>query len=87
MLSSPPPPSDPVVAGARPGEYRSQRRFDSRRISLRATLFEDLARITAPVQIIWGASDKLAFPSVQSRVESCQNVRADLGIVVVPNGV
>jgi pimeloyl-ACP methyl ester carboxylesterase len=61
-------------------------RFDSRRISLKATLLDDLARITAPVQLIWGTVDRLAYPSVQSRADSCREVRADIRIDLVPDG-
>lgn len=32
----------------------------------------DLARITAPIQIIWGESDKLA---IESRAEDCRKIR------------
>ncbi len=42
-------------------------RFDSRRISLQTTLADDLTRIAAPVQIVWGADDNLAYPSVEAR--------------------
>ena len=40
-------------------------RFDSRRISLKSTLLDDLARITAPVQLIWGTVGQVGF-SVRS---------------------
>jgi hypothetical protein len=52
MLSSAPPADDPVVDMQLANIDRT--RFDSRRISLKATLFDDLAHITAPVQLIWG---------------------------------
>lgn len=84
MLSSAPPPDDAVVDIQLANIDRT--RFDSRRISLKATLLDDLARITAPVQLIWGTADKLAFPSVQSRVDSCRAVRADINIALVPDG-
>jgi 2-hydroxy-6-oxonona-2,4-dienedioate hydrolase len=84
MLSAPPPPDDPVVALQLANIERT--RFDSRRISLEATLFGDLTRIMAPIQIVWGASDKLAFPSVQARAENCCEVRPDLHIAIVPEG-
>jgi len=47
---------------------------------------DDLAQITAPVQLIWGTEDRLAYPSVQSRADSCREVRADIGIELVPDG-
>jgi pimeloyl-ACP methyl ester carboxylesterase len=61
-------------------------RFNSRRISHRATLLDDLAQITAPVQIIWGADDNLAYPSIQARADACRAVREDIEIAVVPEG-
>ena len=61
-------------------------RFDSRRISLKATLLDDLARIAVPVQFIWGMEDRLAYPSVQSRADACRAVRGDIKVAVVPGG-
>ena len=84
MLSSAPPADDPIVDMQLANIDRT--RFDSRRISLKATLLDDLAHITAPVQLIWGTEDRLAYPSVQSRADSCREVRADIGIELVPDG-
>jgi 2-hydroxy-6-oxonona-2,4-dienedioate hydrolase len=84
MLSSAPPADDPIVDMQLANIDRT--RFDSRRISLKATLLDDLAQITAPVQLIWGTVDRLAYPSVQSRVDSCREVRADIRIDLVPDG-
>jgi len=84
MLSSAPPADDPIVDMQLANIDRM--RFDSRRISLKATLLDDLARITAPVQLIWGTVDRLAYPSVQSRADSCREVRADIRIDLVPDG-
>jgi 2-hydroxy-6-oxonona-2,4-dienedioate hydrolase len=84
MLSSAPSADDPVVDMQLTNIDRT--RFDSRRISLKATLLDDLAHIAAPVQLIWGAADKLAYPSVQSRADSCRAIRADIRIVMVPDG-
>ncbi len=84
MLSSAPGSDDPIVDMQLSNIDRT--RFDSRRISLRATLLDDLARITAPVQMIWGTEDKLAHPSVQSRADACRAVRDDVKISFVPSG-
>lgn len=62
-----------------------QARFDSRRVSLRETLIDDLRQITAPLQLIWGELDVLAFPSIQKRVETCRAVRPDLILDIVPS--
>jgi pimeloyl-ACP methyl ester carboxylesterase len=84
MLSAAPAADDPVVGMHLANIDRT--RFNSRRVSHRATLLEDLAGITAPVQLIWGAEDKLAYPSVQSRADACRAVRDDIEVAVVPDG-
>jgi 2-hydroxy-6-oxonona-2,4-dienedioate hydrolase len=84
MLSTAPVPEDPIVDVQLSNIDRT--RFDSRRISLRATLLDDLLRIPAPVQMIWGTEDKLAHPSVQSRANACRAVRDDIKISFVPGG-
>jgi 2-hydroxy-6-oxonona-2,4-dienedioate hydrolase len=84
MLSSAPRIDDPVVDMQLANIERT--RFDSRRISLKATMLNDLRAITAPVQMVWGAADKLAYPSIQSRAESCRDVRPDIKIDLVPGG-
>jgi 2-hydroxy-6-oxonona-2,4-dienedioate hydrolase len=84
MLSDTPAADDPILDMQLSNLDRT--RFDSRRVSHGATLLDDLAHITAPVQLIWGAADKLAFPSVQSRAEACRAVRDGIKIAVVPDG-
>ena len=83
MLSTAPQPNDSIVDMQLSNIDRT--RFDSRRISLKATLTEDLAKITAPVQLIWGGADKLAYPSIEERVEICRQVRPDMKLAVVPD--
>jgi 2-hydroxy-6-oxonona-2,4-dienedioate hydrolase len=83
MLSRAPAEDDPVAELQLSNIERT--RFDSRRISLQATLADDLARITAPVQIVWGAGDKLAHPSVQARADACRAIRPDMRITIVPD--
>jgi 2-hydroxy-6-oxonona-2,4-dienedioate hydrolase len=84
MLSSVPAADDPVVDTQLSNIDRT--RFNSRRVSHQATLLDDLPRITAPVQLVWGAEDKLAFPSIESRADACRAVRSDIEIAVVPGG-
>lgn len=84
MLKRAPAPDDPVTALQLSNIDRM--RFDSRRVSWRPTIFDDLRAITAPVQMIWGGDDKLAYPSIQSRIASCREVRPDLQVVIVPDG-
>ena len=83
MLSTAPQPTDSIVDMQLANIDRA--RFDSRRISLKATLAEDLAKIVAPVQLIWGSADKLAYPSIEERVETCRQVRPDAKVTVVPD--
>ena len=84
MLSAAPRANDPIVDMQLANIDRM--RFDSRRISLKATLAEDLAKITAPVQLIWGGADKLAYPSIDERVAICRQARPDVKVAVVPDG-
>ena len=49
-------------------------------------MLDDLPRIAAPVQMIWGERDPLAIPSLAARAESCRQVRPDVRIAIVPGG-
>jgi len=84
MLSKAPRADDPIVDMQLANIDRT--RFNSRSISHRATLLADLPLIAAPVQIVWGVADKVAYPSVQSRADDCRAVRSDAQITVVPDG-
>jgi pimeloyl-ACP methyl ester carboxylesterase len=84
MLSTAPAVDDPIVDMQLCNIDRT--RFNSRRVSHGATMLDDLGRITAPVQLIWGADDKLAYPSIQSRAAACRAVREDIRVAVVPDG-
>ncbi len=46
-------------------------RFNSHKMSIRASTVGDLARVQCPAQIIWGERDRLAHPSVAARAEAC----------------
>ncbi len=61
-------------------------RFDSRRISRLTTMLEDLPAFAAPVQMIWGALDKLPVPSLAARVEACRRVRPDVTVSIIADG-
>lgn len=84
MLSAAPAVDDPVVDMQLSNIDRT--RFNSRRVSHAATMLGDLARITAPVQLIWGAEDRLAHPSIQSRADACRAIRDNVETIVVPGG-
>lgn len=81
MLSAMPAVDDPVIDEQL---YNiDHMRFDSRRVSLRETILEDLGRITAPVQLIWGARDGLAYPSIAARADACRAVKPGIPISLV----
>jgi len=84
MLAKSAAPDDPVVAIQLANIDAT--RFDSRRISRRTTMLEDLPRIPAPVQMIWGALDKLPIPSLAARAQDCREARPDVKIAIVPDG-
>jgi 2-hydroxy-6-oxonona-2,4-dienedioate hydrolase len=84
MLAKPAAPGDPVVDIQLANIDGT--RFDSRRVSRLDTLLDDLPRIPAPVQMIWGARDNLPIPSLAARVEACRKARPDVSISVIPDG-
>lgn len=59
-------------------------RFDSRKISWGDTQRLDLAKITCPLQLIWGSSDVTAYPSIEDRVALCRERVPGLRIDVIP---
>ena len=59
-------------------------RFNSLKVSLRPTLIADIAAMTCPLAMIWGANDAVAYPSPQARAAECQAVRPDLELTIVP---
>jgi 2-hydroxy-6-oxonona-2,4-dienedioate hydrolase len=84
MLAKAATPDDPVVAIQLANIDGT--RFDSRRVSRRTTMLDDLPRIAAPVQMIWGAHDKLPIPSLDARIAECRQVRPDVRIAIIPDG-
>jgi len=84
MLAKSAAPDDPVVAIQLANIDGT--RFDSRRISRRTTMLDDLPRIPAPVSMIWGALDKLPIPSLAARADACRQARPDVRIAIVPAG-
>ncbi len=59
-------------------------RFDSRKVSWGDTQSGDLARITCPLQLIWGAKDSTAYPSIEERVALCRGHVPDLRFDRIP---
>jgi pimeloyl-ACP methyl ester carboxylesterase len=84
MLAKSATPDDPVVAIQLANIDGT--RFDSRRVSRRSTMLDDLPRIAGPVRMIWGEHDKLPIPSLDARVAECRQVRPDVRIAIVPDG-
>ncbi len=82
MLARTPDPDDPVVDIQQRNIARA--RFDSRRISLQDNLPGNLARLACPVQIIWGADDPLAYPSIEERQQRCRAARRDIAFHTIP---
>jgi pimeloyl-ACP methyl ester carboxylesterase len=58
--------------------------FDSRRVSYAPRLTSDLQRLSAPVHIIWGALDHLAYPSIEARADIIRAARPDALIELIP---
>jgi len=61
-------------------------RYDSRRMSLSTITIRSLSAITAPVHIIWGDRDNLAYPSVTDRAATARTLRPEVQISYVPGG-
>jgi pimeloyl-ACP methyl ester carboxylesterase len=83
MLADPASLDDQTLAIHQQNFRRS--RFDSRRISLQSRLLDDLRHVRCPLQLIWGALDQLAYPSVAERAALCRQVRPDLHLDVIPS--
>ena len=81
MLSKRPPPEADVVDLQIANIERA--RFDSRIVSLRETMIADMPHIAAPVQLVWGELDRLAYPSIAARIEACRVVRPNARYEVV----
>ena len=58
-------------------------RFNSLKVSFRDHLVHDVAALACPVQVIWGAHDVMAHPSVQARAGRIHAARADVPIHLV----
>ena len=58
-------------------------RYDSHHVSYQRRLLDDIARIAAPLQLIWGEHDVFARPSLQARAERVRAARPDVRLDVV----
>jgi pimeloyl-ACP methyl ester carboxylesterase len=59
-------------------------RFNSLKVSLRPTLLSDIAAMSCPLAMVWGANDIVAYPSPQARAADCKAVRPHLELTIVP---
>ena len=84
MLSSIPDIDDPVIDIQL--RNLAQSRFDNRQISAQDRLVADLAKLSCPLQLIWGGRDVLTFPSIGARLDRCLAVRPDIKAEIVPDG-
>ena len=79
--------ADPATADATAVElHRSnieRARFDSRRISLQDRLLDDLKTVRCPLQLIWGNGDAMAYPSIESRIDTIRTVRPDARVDLI----
>ena len=82
MLAATPADDDPVVDLTLANIAAA--RFDSRSVSLGDTLRSDLRRITAPVQLIWGDTDRFAHPSPAARAQACRDARPEVVTEIIP---
>ena len=59
-------------------------RFHNLGLSLGDKLPGRLARVSCPLQMIWGEHDVVAFPTVADRTARCRTVRPDLELHIIP---
>lgn len=82
MLHDPPAPDDEAV------DIQifnlKHARFDSRRLSRRASLIADLKAYGGPVQILWGRYDRPAYPSVDARAAEVRAALPHAKITILP---
>lgn len=58
-------------------------RYDTRRFSLDPHTREALPHIHAPVMLIYGERDNLAFPSIEARIEQCRRLKPDIRVETI----
>lgn len=59
-------------------------RFNSRRLSWQDRLERDLAPVACPMQMIWGADDRMATPSVEARIARCRRISPAIRFDLIP---
>jgi pimeloyl-ACP methyl ester carboxylesterase len=82
MLARPESADDATLAIQRANVART--RWDTRRFSLAPHTREALPRIEAPVMLIYGERDNLAWPSIEERVDVCRAQKSDIRVEIVP---
>jgi pimeloyl-ACP methyl ester carboxylesterase len=82
MLARPESADDATLEIQRANVMRA--RWDTRRFSLAPHTREALPRIGAPVMLIYGERDNLAWPSIEERVAVCRAQKPDIRVEIVP---
>ncbi|MBI4293245.1 MAG: alpha/beta fold hydrolase [Betaproteobacteria bacterium] len=82
MLSSRAAATDEAIAIHQANLART--RFNSHKVSIRASVVSDLKRVQCPVQILWGERDRLAHPSVAARVDACRAAVPSARLDLIP---
>jgi pimeloyl-ACP methyl ester carboxylesterase len=59
-------------------------RWDTRRFSLAPHTRDALPRIGAPVMLLYGERDNLAWPSVEARIDVCRAQKPDMRVEILP---
>jgi pimeloyl-ACP methyl ester carboxylesterase len=83
MLARPETADDATVEIQRANVTRA--RWDTRRFSLAPHTRDALPRIDAPLMLLYGSRDNLAWPSVEARVDVCRSQRPDIRVEIVPD--
>ena len=60
-------------------------RWDTRRFSLKPHTRDALPHIAAPVMLVYGERDNLAWPSVDARIETCLAQKPDIRVERIPD--
>ncbi len=81
MLARPETADAPTLAIHRANVERA--RYDTRRFSLEPHTRDALPRIDAPVMLLYGERDNLAWPSIEARIEQCRRLKPEVRVEIV----
>ncbi|MCC7081480.1 MAG: alpha/beta fold hydrolase [Burkholderiales bacterium] len=83
MLARPETADDATLEVQRANVVRA--RWDTRRFSLSPHTPAALARIDAPVLLVYGDKDNIAWPSIEARIAACRAQRPEIRVAIVPD--